>query len=225
MRILVVAAHPDDEVLGCGGTIARLSQTNDVAISILGEGATSRLGGRPSEPTDEVQALRRASENAKKVLGARDLFMSGLPDNRFDELPLIEIVKTIENIITEVKPEAIYTHHPGDLNIDHQLCYRAVVTATRPGASTEVAEVSSFEIPSSSEWSFGTMGGIFVPNLFVDIADSIDRKIEAMHCYDSEMRPFPHPRSETTLRALASVRGSAANMQAAEAFQVVRMLR
>lgn len=226
MRTLIVAAHPDDEVLGCGGTIARLSETQDVIIAILGEGSTSRLNSRPSTPTKEVLDLARFAEKARLVLGAKELITGGLPDNRFDELPLIEVVKKVESIINLVNPDSVFTHHVGDLNVDHQVAARAVVTSTRPGASANsVREVISFEIPSSSEWAFGVTGEPFRPNLFVDITSTLDRKIQAMQCYETEMRPFPHPRSEDALRAIATVRGASSGMHAAEAFQVVRILR
>lgn len=225
MRILVVAAHPDDEVLGCGGTIARHAKENDVVIAILGEGATSRSDARANADAVDVSALRQAAENARKTLGAKELLMESLADNRFDELALLDVVKTVERIIVDVKPDLIYTHHTGDLNIDHQITSRAVVTATRPGASQRVVEIISFEIPSSSEWSFGVTGTPFAPNLFIDVSETIDIKIEAMKCYEEEMRSPPHPRSESVLRAIATMRGSAAGMNAAEAFEIVRSLR
>ena len=225
MRTLVVAAHPDDEVLGCGGTIARTAETDDVVIAILGEGATSRATQNPGELDHEVTKLKRSAKEAQKVLGAQELIMTGLPDNRFDELPLLEIVKTVERILQEVRPGSVLTHHPSDLNIDHQLTARAVTTATRPGASVPVAEVASFEVPSSSEWSYGITGQSFQPNLFIDINEFLDRKIQAMECYANEVRSFPHPRSEEALRSIAAARGSAAGMHAAEAFQIVRALR
>lgn len=225
MRVLVVAAHPDDEVLGCGGTIARHSKQDDVVIAILGEGATSRSDARANAGTTEVSELKQAAENARKALGAKELIMENLPDNRFDELALLDVVKKVERIVVSVKPDVIYTHHARDLNVDHQITSRAVVTATRPGASEHVAEVASFEIPSSSEWSFGATGSPFAPNLFVDVSETIDSKIEAMKCYEQEMRTPPHPRSESVLRAIATTRGSAAGMHAAEAFEIVRSLR
>lgn len=224
-NILVIAAHPDDEVLGCGGTIAQLSEANSVQIAILGEGATSRVSQPSQAGPDWVGSLETDARNAAKVLGVPRISFEGLPDNRFDELPLLDVVKRVERLIEESAPDTIYTHHPGDLNIDHQITFRAVLTASRPIPGCTIREIYSFEIPSSSEWAFGQTGPIFKPNVFVDIESTIETKIKGMECYAGEVRPFPHPRSPEALRAIARRWGSVAGLEYAEAFELIRSIR
>jgi LmbE family N-acetylglucosaminyl deacetylase len=225
MKVLVVAAHPDDEVLGCGGTIARLAQEgHDVYIAILGEGITSRYAQRAEADRKKLEALHARSQNVADLLGAKDLFMYNLPDNRFDTVPLLDVVKIVEDLIERLEPEVIYTHHSGDLNIDHVIVHRAVLTATRPQSGQPVRAIYAFEVPSSTEWAFGQFSA-FQPNVFVDMSATLETKIEAMALYESEVRPFPHPRSPEALRALAKWWGSAAGLKAAEGFATVREVR
>jgi LmbE family N-acetylglucosaminyl deacetylase len=225
MRILVIAAHPDDEVLGCGGTMARLSEANDVRVVILGEGATSRCVRKEETPTRELERLRDNARAASQVLGVRSVDFQGLPDNRFDELPLLEIIKGVERWVAASRPDVIYTHHPGDLNRDHGLTYRAVLTATRPGTEHSVRDLFSFEIPSSTEWAYQTLGAVFRPTVFVDIGQTLDRKLAAMACYESEVRDAPHPRSLKMLEVAAARWGSVAGIQLAEPFELIRSIR
>jgi LmbE family N-acetylglucosaminyl deacetylase len=221
---LVIAAHPDDEVLGCGGMMARLADAGeDVFVAILGEGITSRYGARSQADPTLITDLRSASKRAVELLGARELFLYDLPDNRFDTVPLLDIVKIVESLVERLRPESIYTHHPGDLNVDHPTVFRAVLTATRP-ISTPVRKIYAFEVPSATDWSFNQFVP-FRPNVFVDIAASLDRKIAAMEIYESEARPFPHPRSPEALEALARQRGASAGLAAAEGFELVREIR
>jgi LmbE family N-acetylglucosaminyl deacetylase len=225
-QVLVVAAHPDDEVLGCGGTMARLAQEGcEVHIAILGEGITSRHAQR--NVADEKHLIRlhqRVHEAAAKV-GAKDVVLFKLPDNRLDTVPLLDLVKLVEELIQKSQPEVIYTHHSGDLNVDHGLVHRAVLTATRPLPGQSVREIYSFEIPSSTEWAFHQLEPVFRPNVFVDVSRTLEAKIAGLACYDSETRKFPHPRSPEALRAIAARWGSVAGCQAAEAFQLVRSVR
>jgi LmbE family N-acetylglucosaminyl deacetylase len=226
MTVLVVAAHPDDEVLGCGGTIAWLLQERqDVYIAILGEGITSRYQQRARSDQALIEALHACSQQVAKSLGAKDLFMYSLPDNRFDTVSLLDVIKIIEELIERLQPQVIYTHHCGDLNIDHVIAHRAVLTATRPTLGHPVKEIYAFEVPSSTDWAFGQFQPAFRPNVFVDISRTLETKIQAMHLYESEVRAFPHPRSPETLRALATFRGSCVGFQAAEAFELVRSIR
>lgn len=226
MSILVIAAHPDDEVLGCGGTIAKLAQENhDVYIAILGEGVTSRSEKREQANYKLIENLRDDSQQVAKLLGASDLFQFGLPDNRFDTLPLLDIIKLIENLLERVQPKVIYTHHHGDLNIDHAVLHRAVVTATRPVSGSPVQELYAFEVPSSTDWAHGQFPPVFRPTVFVDISATLEIKIQAMAIYKSEVRPFPHPRSAEALRAIAQSRGSSVGFEASEAFELVRAVR
>jgi LmbE family N-acetylglucosaminyl deacetylase len=152
------------------------------------------------------------------------VYLSGLPDNRFDTLPLLDVVKIVEGLIDRFKPEQIFTHHPGDLNIDHSVVHRAVLTATRPVEGHRVRHLYAFEVPSSTEWAFHQLEPRFRPNVFIDIADTLDAKLQAMAHYEGEARPFPHPRSGEALRANAQRWGSAVGVNVAEAFELIRSL-
>ena len=226
MTILVIAAHPDDEVLGCGGTIARYANEDDVHIAILGEGVSSRYEQRTDVPAAQLQKLQADAKAAADVLGARSVSFCGLPDNRFDEVGLLNLIKPVEKWVETFRPDAIYTHHPGDLNIDHSMTFRAVLTATRPDASrVSVPNLYPFEVPSSTDWAFQRVSPVFRPNVFVDIKNFLDCKITAMQCYESERREAPHPRSPEVLRAAAVRWGSTAGMSCVEAFELIRSVR
>ncbi len=224
--VLVVAAHPDDEILGCGGTAARLvHEGREVYFAILGEGITSRHENREAADPERSSLLHRHARAAAAAVGVKDVFLYKLPDNRLDTVPLLQVVKIVEDVIEKLKPEIIYTHHPGDLNVDHGVIHRAVLTATRPMAGQPVREIYAFEVPSSTEWAFGSLQPAFRPNVFVDVSATLDTKIAAMACYETETREFPHPRSTETLRAAAMRWGSVAGCNAAEAFELVRSIR
>lgn len=226
MKILVIAAHPDDEVLGCGATAARLAQEkHEVHIAILGEGITSRYREKSDAHAAQLTALHRHAHSAADKLGARSLTLRKLPDNRLDTVPLLDVVKVVEELVEELKPEVIYTHHPADLNVDHGVIHRAVLTATRPVAGQPVREIYAFEVPSSTDWTFGSLRPAFRPNVFVDVAATLEAKLAAMACYESEVREFPHPRSPEALRATARRWGSVVGCDAAEAFELVRSVR
>jgi LmbE family N-acetylglucosaminyl deacetylase len=226
VTILVIAAHPDDEVLGCGATMALESASHEVRVLILGEGISSRHHAREAAARGDLESLRADSRAAVAEVGATSVDFGGLPDNRFDELALLDVVKQVESWIVKFKPQVIYTHHPGDLNIDHGITFRAVLTATRPGAGgSSVRDILTFEVPSSTEWAFQRIEPSFRPNVFVDITSTIERKIAAMERYRTEARPSPHPRSPEALRALAEYRGAAAGSKYAEAFELIRSLR
>lgn len=226
MKFLVIAAHPDDEVLGCGGTITRLSREGHcVYIAILGEGVTSRYSNREEASQELVESLHSRSRQVAAFLGAEDPFIYNLPDNRFDTVPLLDVVKVIETLIKQVEPHSVYTQHGGDLNIDHAIVYRATLAATRPMSGGSIKQVYAFEVPSSTEWSFAQFAPAFQPNVFVDISATLDIKIQAMQMYESEVRSFPHPRSPEALRTTAKRWGIVAGLQAAEAFFLVRDVR
>ena len=226
MNILVVAAHPDDELLGCGGTAARLAKEgHSVFFAILGEGITSRTAKRDEADPHAVRDLRECSHRVADLLGAKELSMHGLPDNRFDSLELLDVIKIVEGLIERVRPEAVYTHHGGDLNVDHQIVNKAVMTATRPVFGQPVKELYTFEIASSTEWAFQQLAPVFRPNVFVDIEETLTLKLQGMNVYESETRKFPHPRSSEALTAIAHRWGSVIGRNAAEAFEAVRLIR
>jgi len=223
---LVIAAHPDDEVLGCGGTVAGLARAGqDLYIAVLGEGVTSRYEKREEADQAEIEKLDIQCRQAAELLGAKEIFRYQLPDNRFDTVPLLKIIKIIEELIDRLRPRVVYTHHGGDLNVDHILTCRAVLTATRSVPGQPVKEIYSFEVPSSTEWAFQRFAPAFSPNVFVDITGTLDVKIEALKRYENEIRPFPHPRSPEAVKALSTRWGSLAGCPAAEAFELVRSLR
>jgi LmbE family N-acetylglucosaminyl deacetylase len=223
MKTLVVAAHPDDEVLGCGGTIARLAREgHEVYIAILGEGLTSRYAQRHDADPELIRQLHARSRKVADLLGATGVFLYSLPDNRFDTVPMLEVVKIVEGLVRQLKPAAIYTQHGGDLNVDHVTTFRATLTATRPVAQSPVKAVYGFPVGSSSEWAFQQFSPIFQPNTFVDVSSTLELKLRAMQLYESEARPFPHPRSEEALRAAAEHWGGVVGVAAAEPFQCIR---
>ncbi len=226
MKVLVIAAHPDDEVLGCGGTIAQLAaECQEIHIAIIAEGITSRYMKREEADEKLLKQLHNQSRQAAKILGVSQVSFHGLPDNRMDRLELLDVVKTIESVIKKEKPDVVYTHHGGDLNIDHALIFRATLTATRPMVGDSVKSLYAYEVASSTEWAFQQFSPSFQPNLFVDIESTLEKKIAAMEVYSSEARTFPHPRSPESLRSQARRWGSVVGLRAAEAFQVVREIR
>lgn len=226
MNVLVVAAHPDDEVLGAAGTIARLTdEGHEVAIVILGEGATSRAPTRVEAAAPAVEALAGHSHAAAAILGVEDVAHLGLPDNRFDSLDLLDVVKLVEAAIDRVHPAVVLTQHGGDVNVDHKVTFAAVMAATRPVPGNDVTSVLAFEVGSSTEWAFGTFAPVFHPTVFYDITTTLDRKLAAMAAYPDEQRPFPHPRSPESLTAQARRWGTTIGVDAAEAFQLVRERR
>jgi N-acetylglucosamine malate deacetylase 1 len=217
-RILAVVAHPDDEVLGAGGTLARHTADGDeVHIVFLADGVGAR-------GDDKAAAERRskAARLAASLLGAREPQFLGFPDNRLDQIDLLDITQAIERIVRTFAPDTIYTHHAGDLNIDHVLCHRAVLTACRPMAGSKVRRIYAMEVPSSTEWSSPNSASAFVPTRFVDISTTQEAKRHALEAYAEELRAFPHPRSFEAIDALATWRGANAGLHVAEAFMVLR---
>ena len=225
-RVLIVAAHPDDEVLGCGGTIARHADAGDqVQVLIVAEGATSRQQQRDrNQASDELSALAQAAQQAGAILGAQGVELLDLPDNRLDSLDRLDLIKQIEERIARHQPHVVYVHHAGDVNIDHRRLHEAVVTACRPTPGQPVRRLLSFEVASSTEWQPPGSAPAFEPNWFVDISAQWLRKREALEAYASEMRPWPHARSIQALEHLARWRGAQVGVEAAEAFCLLRQL-
>jgi LmbE family N-acetylglucosaminyl deacetylase len=225
MKVLVVAAHPDDEVLGCGGTMARHAAAGDeVRVLILAEGATSRRAKRePARDRDALAGLGRAAMLAAKRLGIAHTELEKFPDNRMDGVDLLDVVKAIESRVAKFRPEVVYTHHAADLNVDHRVAHQAVLTACRPLPGATVARILCFEVPSSTEWQ-SPAGGHFAPDWFVDISRTLQAKIKALQAYAGEMRPWPHARSLRAVEHLARWRGASAGLEAAEAFVLARAI-
>jgi LmbE family N-acetylglucosaminyl deacetylase len=223
-NILVVAAHPDDEILGCGGTIAKSSQENEVFVLILGEGITSR-DIPDNNKIEELSKLKNEMFAANNILGTKEVFTEDLPDNKFDTVPLLDIIKIVEGYVQKINPDIVYTHHRGDLNIDHRITFDAVLTACRPIEGNPVKKLLSFEVPSSTEWNIKDASMSFNPNVYEDISGTIDKKTDAMSAYKNEIRVSPHPRSVKKIRSLAETRGAESGMNFAEAFMLIRELR
>lgn len=221
MRVLAVAAHPDDEVLGAGATLARHARAGDtVDIVICAQGLLSR-----ERTADEIAQLLKLKDNARDAarrLGARPPTFLDFPDNAMDSVPLLDVVKRVEAVVGDLQPEVVYTHHPGDLNIDHQITCRAVLTACRPLPGSAVRAIHAWETLSATEWAPPQLGSPFLPNHFVDVEATLGAKLDALACYAGELRPFPHPRSAEGVRHLAGLRGSTAGFVAAEAFATLR---
>lgn len=225
-QVLVVAAHPDDEVLGCGGTIARHANSGDhVQVLIVAEGSTSRQQERDrAQVKDELSALAQAAQKAGSILGAAGVELLGLPDNRLDSLDRLDLIKRIEDCVERHQPECVYVHHAGDVNVDHRRLHEAVVTACRPTPGHVVKQLLSFEVASSTEWQPPGSMPAFQPNWFVDISDQWERKMEALSAYSSEMRHWPHARSLEAVGHMARWRGAQVGVEAAEAFCLLRQL-
>jgi LmbE family N-acetylglucosaminyl deacetylase len=224
MRVCAIVAHPDDEVLGPGGTlIGHADRGDEVAVLILGEGFASR--GGPQDKVDRaIKELRRAAEKAAEVMGVSRLDLHNLPDNRFDTVPLLEVTKSVEAFVLDFQPQVIYTHHGDDLNLDHQITSRAVLTALRPLPEAFWREILFFETASSTEYNARDAARAFVPNVWVDVSAALDRKVAALAAYESEIREYPHPRSREGVVLAARERGMRVGLPAAEAFYQVRRL-
>lgn len=217
-RVLCVSAHPDDAELGAGGTLAKHAAAGDeVAILVLGTGATARKGATAGD----VEALRAQCSESAKILGVHCVNVLRFQDQQFDAVPFLEIVQSIEAAVRTVRPQIVYSHHVNDLNLDHRIAGLATRTACRPGSDGAPTEHYAFEAVSSSEWGDG-----FKPTVFEPLADLwLDRKLAALSCFTGEMRELPHPRSAEGVKRLAQWRGVTACVDAAEAFEVVRIVR
>jgi len=225
-KVLIVVAHPDDEILGIGGTINKLvTELNSfVKVIILGEGITSR-GSVKEDFNNELAIHKKNIIAAKDILGYHEIKTFNFPDNKFDTVPLLDIIKEIENVKNNFKPEVIFTHHGGDVNIDHQRTFDAVITACRPIENESVKSIITFETVSGTEWRASSDPRHFIPNLFVEISESdLRAKINAMESYEFEKRSYPHPRSPEALRIRAQMWGVANGLKLAEAFQTIRVL-
>lgn len=225
-RILVVAAHPDDEVLGCGGFISKYSRESEISVLWIAEGVSARFPEDEIKSKACVEAIARRTENARQAaarLGVSKYKFLDYPCGRLDSIPIIEINKSVEAYIREVEPSLIMTHSAVDCNNDHRLVYRSVMMASRPGAVDCVETVMSFEVLSSTEWSFSEE---FRPNLFLELnQEQVNAKTSAMLEYKEEVRDAPHPRSAAGITVQAKYRGQQVVKEFAEAFNIVRSTR
>lgn len=236
MKVLVIVAHPDDEVLGMGGTIKKLTKDgNDVKIIFMATGISSR---RSTDYTNshsynvdqkivetmekQIKKLRNDAKRALKMLNVKDIEFEEFPDNEMDIISNLQITKRIEKAIKNYKPDTIFTHTQYDVNVDHRALYEATITATRPSSNSSVKEIISFEVPSSTEWYFPSK---FSPNIFIDISKELPFKLKALKEYKTEIKKFPHPRSVKALEIISKRWGTVSGFQAAEAFSLVRQLK
>ena len=224
-RVLVVVAHPDDETLGCGGTIARHIKSGDpVSVFVLADGVGSRIpqGQGPlgiAGISEQIAERHGKFRKATEILGTNDVWLYQFPDNALDTVPMLQVVQSVERHIRRFNPTIVYTHWKGDLNVDHRVVHDAVNVACRPAPSCTVKRVLYFEVPCSTTWGAG-----FEPNYYVEISSTLSLKMDACECYESELREWPHPRSKIGIMQRATLRGSAVGVNAAEAFVVGRMV-
>lgn len=220
--VLVVAAHPDDEVLGCGGFISKLTTSGiDVVIKFMSDGESSR-GDQSKEETDRLVATRNlAALRSSEILGVKKVHFGTFLDNLMDTVPILNIAREVEKIISDLKPLTVLTHSNSDLNIDHRRTTEAVLIATRPTPSQTVRSVLTYETPSSTEWNYSAEQQ-FRPNVFVDISAYLEKKLLALTEYGSEMREWPHPRSIDGIKIAMQQRGIAVGTEHVEAFELIR---
>lgn len=217
-KILIIAAHPDDEILGCGGTILKLKKNNLIKVIFMTNGTDAR-GKNKKASQKRIQGCL----NLFKKLKLNKPLILNFPDNKMDSVPLLKIVKKIEEILSKFNPEVVFTHFDGCLNIDHQITFKAAVTACRPLKKTSVKKILSFEVPSSTEWAL-SKDKKFQPNYYINISKHIKEKILLMKYYKDEIRPFPHSRSLKSIKTLSEYRGASAGVKNAEAFYLYRYL-
>lgn len=224
--ILAVVAHPDDETIGVGGTLARhVTRGDDVHVLVLGDGVTSRYDESTDAAEAELERRREQACSAANTLGVDSITFDDYPDNAFDSVPLLELTQRIETAIDRHVPETVYTHHYGDLNVDHERTCRATMTAARPLADAAVDEVLAFETLSATEWSIPASADAFQPTTFVDIGETLETKLTALEAYADELRPRPHPRSAAALEQNARLWGHKSGLPAVEAFELLRERR
>ncbi|MES2762451.1 MAG: PIG-L family deacetylase [Bacteroidota bacterium] len=227
-KIMIVVAHPDDELLGLGATMNKIiSESNVIThLVILGEGITSRSDNRDKSLWEkELEIHRNNIYAAQKCIGYHSVSIHQIADNRFDSVNLLDIIKIVEKEKEKFQPDVIFTHHGGDLNIDHQRTFEAVITCTRPMENEKVKTIITFETPSGTEWRASTDPKHFIPNLFFEVSeDNLDAKIKGMENYEFEKRKYPHPRSPEALKIQAQRWGISVGKPFAEAFVLVRQI-
>lgn len=222
MRVLVIAPHPDDEVLGCGGTIKKHSQKgHKVFLCVVTKPYL------PDWSEEYIKNREKEIRAANKVLGIKKSFFLDLPTVKLDTIPQKQLNDLLKDCIEEVKPEILYIPHAGDLNKDHRLVFESSLVAARPRPGSSLKKLLSYEVLSETEWGrqrARELREIFLPNIHIDITDTLEAKLKAMECYQSELKDYPHPRSLEAIKILAQKRGTEAGLKAAEAFMHVRQV-
>lgn len=217
-KILIIAPHPDDEVLGCGGTIAKYSKRgNEVYLCIVTKAYS------PDWSEEFIENRTKEIEESNRTLGIKKTFFLGFPTVKLDTIPQKQLNDSLSRVINEIKPEIVYIPHSGDVSRDHRLVFEGALVATRPNVASSVKKVLCYETLSETEWGRGFRE--FIPNLYEDITDEIRIKLEAMKAYGSEIKNYPHPRSLEVIEVLAKKRGSEAGMRSAEAFMLIREIK
>ncbi len=219
-KILIIAAHPDDEVLGCGGLISKYKDTNEINIIFVSDGESSRKSNKKLIQK-KISMRKKSSLNLCKKFNLNKPIFLNFPDNQIDSVPLLKIVQKLEKYLRIFKPNMVFTHYENCLNIDHRITFNAVVTACRPIKNSFVKKIVSFEIPSSTDWNLGK-GRAFQPNYFIDISSHINEKIKMIKFYKSELKKYPHSRSIKSITSLASFRGVSCGTRYAEGFYLHR---
>lgn len=226
MNILCIAAHPDDEILGAGATLARhVANGDDVYVLFLSTGVMSRYDRRTDKAESEIAQRQTNARSACNVIGVDIIEFGKFPDNQFDTVPLLDIIQSVELHIEDIAPDIIYTHHYGDLNIDHELTCRATMTATRQLPEAGIDRILAFEILSSSEWAVPSSENSFQPTVFVDVSQTSEQKIRAMKEYDGEIEHKTHPRTPANVERNMRLWGAKAGTTAAEAFELLKEVR
>lgn len=220
-RVLVVAAHPDDEILGLGGTIRNYFEKGyEIHCIIIAQGMKSR-----SHQTLSLTKLKENAIKSSKHVGYKSVEFFDFPDNELDSITTLDVTRVIEEKIEVFLPNIVFTHHNGDKNLDHRIIYDATLSATRPYAKHTVEELYAYETPSSTEWNFSNTSSSFIPNIFIDVSNSINYKLAAMKEYVSEIRDYPHPRSLESLKIIAQRWGTVVNQNFSEAFMLIRKIK
>lgn len=225
-KVLVIVAHPDDEILGMGGTIAKYVATgNEVALLIVTDGSTSQYKNDP-RLNEIIEEKKSETQNAANILGISKIYYGGQPDMRLDITAHTEVNAAIEKVIDDFEPDIVYTHFEGDVNRDHQCVYQSTLVACRPVPNQKVKELYSFSVPSSTEWNVQTRQATFTATVYVDIeGEYVEKKYKAMACYKTELRDYPHPRSIETLTILDKATGLQVGLKCAESFIAHRIIR
>jgi LmbE family N-acetylglucosaminyl deacetylase len=217
MKILVIATHPDDEVLGCGGMIARhVAEGDEVHVLVITRGAEDIYSKA------EIEATRKEMKNAHAILGIKDVSFLDFPAPKLDSVPQYQIADTIAKVFRSIQPYAVFLPHHGDIHNDHRVVYHAALVAARPINHSTIKQLLCYETLSETEWAPPSGDEAFIPTVFVDISTFLEKKLSALSCYASQMKDPPHPRSLRSIEALAVFRGSTVCVNAAEAFMLVR---